>query len=122
MSSTSKAPDRTSWKSLVVILAVVLGSSSLWAWWQEEGAARTLLVNSHRGSLTLYTTSDCPYCAKARAWLDGHGITWRECNVDLNATCKQAYEARGAPGVPLVNANDQWHLGFDPVWVSEVLK
>ncbi len=122
MPTPTTSPDSGSWKSLVVILAVVLGGSSLWTWWQEEGAARTLLAKANPSSLTLYTTNDCPYCDKARAWLDGHGITWRECNVDRDAACKRAYEARGAPGVPLVHANEQWHLGFDPVWVSNALK
>jgi glutaredoxin len=119
--TASLQPNRASWVSLIVILAAVLGTSHAWSWWQEARAVRTLQAQAHRGSITLYTTSDCPYCARARAWLNAHGIPWAECNVELDQACKQTYESHGAPGVPLVRANGQWRLGFDPVWVSEAL-
>ncbi len=113
---------RTSWASLVVILAVVWGGSQGGAWWKEQNTARQLRSQARQDSIVLYTTSDCPYCARARAWLNAHHIPWRECNVDLDAACKRIYEGQGAPGVPLVHANQQWRLGFDPAWISEALR
>jgi len=106
----------------VLILVIVVGCSQAWQWWRDEQAARLIQRHATPADITLYTTSTCPYCAKARAWLREHGIAWRECNVEQDADCMARYTAQGAPGVPLVHAKGQWHLGFDPAWLGQVLE
>lgn len=115
------AKPKGGWKSLAVIVLVVLGISQAWNWWRDEQAAALIQLHAKQAEITLYTTSTCPYCAKARAWLTQHSIAWRECNVEREAACMATYESQGAPGVPLVHARGQWHLGFDPVWLGQVL-
>lgn len=118
----SPPPSRPGFKSLAVILLVVVGGTQAWHWWQGERAARMLQRHATQDDIVLYTTSTCPYCARAREWLRDHDIAWHECNVETDAVCMQAYESQGAPGVPLVRARGQWHLGFDPVWLAQVLE
>jgi glutaredoxin len=112
---------RGGWKSLVAIVLVVLGTSQGWNWWNDERAANVIQQHIRAGDITLYTTSSCPYCAKARDWMRRHDIAWRECNVETDTSCMATYEAQGAPGVPLVQAAGRWHLGFDAAWLGQVL-
>lgn len=112
-------------RSLSGLAAVVLGAwalSQAVSWWQDARAAQAVREGSQRGDITLYTTSTCPYCARAAAWLNKHGVRWRECNIEADAACLRTYEAQGAPGVPLVRVNGQWDLGFNANWVAEALR
>lgn len=112
---------RPSWGALVLLIALVWGASQAWSWWRNERAVQTLLTHARAGDITLYTTTSCPYCTVARAWLDNHGVPWTECNVDTSAACLATYQAKGSPGVPLVQARTAWRLGFNPDWLSQTL-
>lgn len=116
-----QSTPRGSWKSLIVIVAVVVGGTQAWHWWRDERSAALIQQHVQPTDITMYTTSTCPYCAKARAWFSQHAIPWRECNVDTHATCMAMYEAQGAPGVPLMHVRGRWHLGFEPAWLGQVL-
>ena len=118
---TGRPRLRGSWPSLLVIAAVVLGTSQAANWWRDEHAAKALQRHVQPADITLYTTSTCPYCEKARGWLDAHGIPWRECNIETDEGCMRIFASRGSPGVPLVNARGAWRLGFDPAWIGQVL-
>ncbi len=118
----STKPARPSWWSLALTIVVVAGASQALHWWQAQSAARTVQQLAKAGDVTLYTTSTCHYCAKARQWLENHQIPWRECNIEQDRTCQQAFAAQGAPGVPLMNVKGQWHLGFDAVWLGQALQ
>jgi len=116
-------PVRTrSWLSLALILAVVVGGQQAWSWWRNTQAAEQVRTLSQTGSVLMFTTDTCPYCAKARAWLNGNEARWRECNIDREPACRRLFEAQGSPGVPLMRVNGQWRLGFDPVWVGQALQ
>lgn len=116
------APPRTNWISLAVLLTLVVGGTQGWSWWQQERQGQALRALSRPGDVTIYTTTTCPYCAQAKVWLTGHQVAWRECNIDLNTECLQTFQARGAPGVPLMHVRGQWHLGFDPAWLTQTLQ
>jgi len=114
-------PTLRSLLGLVALVAVVWGGSQGLNRWQDERAASAIRELSQRVDITLYTTSTCPYCAKAIAWLKRHEVRWRECNVEINAACQSTYEQQGSPGVPLVRAGNRWHLGFHAPWLAEAL-
>lgn len=122
---STEPTSRTSFKSLLGLALVML-----LAW-----GARELLTNRHASQqgqdvraqvraddIVMYSTDTCPYCAKARDWLTAQQVPWRECNVDRDAQCRDEYQARGAPGVPLMKVRGQWQLGFDPGWLVQTLK
>jgi glutaredoxin len=110
------------WASLVLILCVVVGGSSAWSWWRETRAVQLIRQHNRPGRITMFTTSTCPYCAQAKAWLNERDISWRECNVELSAACQAAFESQGAPGVPLMQVGSHWRLGFDATWLSQALQ
>lgn len=126
---TSKEPARstTSLWSLAVLVAVVLGATEAWRLWQDQRQADELkLILSQQAieadDVLMYTTSSCPYCAKARSWLTGNQVPFTECNVEQSAVCMTQYEAQGAPGVPLMKVRGLWHLGFDANWMTLALQ
>lgn len=106
---------------LVGLIGVVWGGTQWLDQWRDEQLASATREHSQRVDITLYTTSTCPYCARAMAWLQRHSVRWRECNVETDAACLRTFNAQGAPGVPLVQAGERWHLGFDPRWLAEAL-
>lgn len=110
------------WLSLVVLLAVVWGGHQLWSWWRGERMVEQVQHQARDGDIVMFTTDSCPYCARASRWLDANQVPWTECNIDHNAQCLTLFQARGAPGVPLMHVKGQWRLGFDPVWVAQALE
>lgn len=107
---------------LALVLVLVLGLMQGWQWWQQEQAANAVKALAKPGHITMYTTDTCPYCAKARVWLAGHEIPFRECNVDRDPSCRAEFDAQGAPGVPLMHVQGHWQLGFDAQWLTLALQ
>ncbi|MDQ5926397.1 MAG: hypothetical protein QG554_1339 [Pseudomonadota bacterium] len=122
MNPPAGSTTRASWVGLAVVLLLVLGGTQAWSWWRQERQAAVVKSIAQPGQITMYTTNTCPYCAKARVWLDGHGVPWRECNVDQDAGCLATFQAQGAPGVPLLNVQGHWQLGIDPERLTRALQ
>lgn len=61
--------------------------------------------------LTLYVTSWCPYCRKARQYLNKKGIRYTELDVETPRG-KEAYRAAGGNGVPLMVSGSRRVDGF----------
>ena len=57
-------------------------------------------------SVTLYVVPDCPLCARARAWLERHGVAYRERDVanDFGAL-RRMYRLTRQRLVPVVEAS-----------------
>jgi len=118
----------TSLRSLATVLLLVWAGSQTLSWWQDHRFAKAVREGSQRHEVVVYSTDSCPYCARARAWLNAQGARWRECNVEHDAVCQQAYQAQGAPGVPLMRVGPQrpapealWNLGFSPAWLASAM-
>jgi glutaredoxin len=107
---------------LVVTVAVVWGLSQAWASWRNASLATAVKVMANASNVIMYTTSACPYCARAREWLAANGVSYHDCNVDLDQQCLAQYESKGQPGVPLMKVNGHWQLGFDPQWLALALE
>lgn len=114
-------PTLRSWAGLIALVAAVWGATHALGLWQDARAASAIRERSQRVDITLFTTTHCPYCAQARAWLTREGARWQECNVETDTRCASVYRQQGSPGVPLVRAGDRWHLGFNPVWLAQAL-
>jgi glutaredoxin len=63
--------------------------------------------------ITMYSTSWCGYCRKARETFTRQGIPFKELDIEKNADAQQAYDALGGRGVPLIVIDDQQMTGFD---------
>ena len=78
-------------RSLAIVLLLVWGGSQALSWWQDHRFAEAVRLGSQQHELVVYSTDTCPYCAHARAWLNAQGARWRECDVEHDAACQQAY-------------------------------
>ncbi|AMV11213.1 NrdH-redoxin [Geobacillus thermoleovorans] len=65
--------------------------------------------------VTVYTTTTCPYCVMAKNFLRAQGIPFKEVNVELNPeAARRLVETTGQMGVPQIEINGRWVLGYDP--------
>src|SRR3569623_1247693 len=72
-------------------------------------------------NLVMYTTTHCPYCAVARAWLAKNGIAYRVFNTETSEECLAQFERLGADGVPTLVFEGHMQIGWDSAWLREVL-
>ena len=66
----------------------------------------------------MYTTTECPYCQEAKAWLNQYGFAFTECNMSLSDQCINEFKDYGANGTPFLvirrgNKVHQMKDGFD---------
>ena len=87
-------------------IATLMASSS------PTAAARA--ASASDGRLVIYTSSWCPYCTKAKAWLGARDIAYEERNIEDSAALREMHSL-GASGVPTFAMNGQLvQKGFDP--------
>lgn len=65
--------------------------------------------------ITVYTTNTCPYCTMVKNFLDQQGLEYKEVNVQNDQReAQKLVETTGQMGVPQINVNGKWVIGFDP--------
>jgi len=67
-----------------------------------------------RLDITMYSTSWCGYCRKARSWLQAQGYPFTEKNIEKDPVAHKAYmvAGKGYRGVPLIVVNGKSFRGF----------
>ncbi|MGM0878655.1 MAG: glutaredoxin family protein [Bacillota bacterium] len=66
-------------------------------------------------SVTVYTTTQCPYCVMLKNFLSEQNIPFNEVNVETKPEImQQLVKTTGQLGVPQTEVNGQWIVGFDP--------
>ncbi|CAH0346092.1 glutaredoxin family protein [Bacillus sp. CECT 9360] len=64
--------------------------------------------------ITVYTTNTCPYCVQAKNFLEEQGLDYEEVNVQEDyGAAERLIQETGQMGVPQINVNGNWVLGFD---------
>jgi len=83
---------------------------------QIERAARQVPPQPARrqyvAGVTLYTTTWCGYCKRARAYLAKKGIGYQDINIETPGGATAFAQAGGRGGVPLLVANGRRVRGF----------
>lgn len=68
----------------------------------------------------VYTTPTCPFCKKAKAWLQEHGIDYKEINVLENEAARDhIVQKSGQTGVPQIEIGEKVIVGFDEEALQE---
>jgi glutaredoxin-like YruB-family protein len=62
--------------------------------------------------VVMYSTSWCPYCAKARAYFAKKGIAYTEYDVEKSGTAHAEFKRLGGRGVPLILVGRETMNGF----------
>lgn len=63
-------------------------------------------------TVTMYSTSWCGYCKKARQYFNAEGIPFREHDIEKSRRARRAYDRLGGGGVPLIKVGDRTMNGF----------
>jgi len=62
----------------------------------------------------IYSTPRCPYCVKAKEFLEEHNIEFEYIDVSTNQeAAKEMVEKSGQMGVPVIEVGDKIIIGFD---------
>lgn len=62
--------------------------------------------------VTMYSTSWCGYCKKARKHFVASGIPFTEYDIEKDKQAKRKYDALGGTGVPVILVNNKRMNGF----------
>jgi glutaredoxin 3 len=74
-------------------------------------------------TITVYTTTRCPYCVMLKNFLTEQNITFKEVNVETEPEImQQLVEKTGQLGVPQSEVNGKWIVGYDPNSIMMTLK
>ena len=77
-------------------------------------------MNAH--TVKIYSTPTCPYCIRAKSYLDAKGLSYE--NIDV-AKDKQGLEEMvkisGQMGVPVIVVDGEIIMGFDKARLEELL-
>jgi len=72
--------------------------------------------------VTLYTTTWCGYCKKARAYLNARNIPFDDVDVETTDRGRREYREMGGNGVPVIFVGTQRMDGYDQSGLQEMLK
>ena len=73
-------------------------------------------------TLTMYSTTWCGYCKKARAYLAANSIPYKEIDIEATPENRAQFKAYGGKGVPMFILGEQRLRGFNEAKIGEFLK
>lgn len=71
--------------------------------------------------VVMYATSDCGYCAKARAYFNERGVAFEERDIDASPVARREWKEKGGVGTPLILINGRHIQGFDQSGLDAML-
>jgi glutaredoxin len=79
-------------------------------------------VTARVGAITMYSTSWCVHCKRARNFFAANHITYTEVDVEASEAGKRDFKELGGGGVPLILVGDKAMRGFDEQRMKALLK
>ncbi len=74
-------------------------------------------------NVTIYTTTQCPYCHLLKGFLQQNNIPFQEVNVENDpAAMQEVVRQTGQMGVPQTEIDGKWIIGFDPERIVAALQ
>jgi len=116
---------RPSKSALAGLVALVLGVSAASQWWagrHQQSVAEEVAAMAAPGDIHMISSQTCGSCIVARRWFTEHGVAYSECVIEQDAVCRADFEARRAPGTPVLVVRGQPQLGFSPERLRDTLK
>jgi len=73
-------------------------------------------------NVKVYGTATCPYCKRAKAWLEKRGIDFENIDIAQNRSkIKEMIKVSGQTGVPVIVIGDEVVIGFNQPRLEELL-
>jgi len=77
---------------------------------------------NYMANIKIYSTPTCPWCKKAKAYLDEKGIAYTSVDVSSDDVAqKEMIEKSGQMGVPVIDIDGKIVIGFDKKKIDEIL-
>ncbi|TKJ17917.1 NrdH-redoxin [Candidatus Woesearchaeota archaeon B3_Woes] len=74
-------------------------------------------------TVKIYTTPTCHWCVKVKEFFKENNVEFTEVNVSENqAAAKEMVEKSGQMGVPVIDLNGEFIVGFNEPKLRELLK
>ena len=74
-----------------------------------------------RQEVIVLSTPTCPYCKKAKRFLQKNGVRYTDYNINSSQQGKRLYGKYGGGGVPIVIINGNVIHGYNPQKMQQVL-
>ena len=72
--------------------------------------------------VTIYSTSTCPFCIRAKQFLKENNIKFEDIDVSVNQDkAQEMIKKSGQMGVPVLEIDGEIVVGFDKDKIKEVL-
>ncbi len=102
--------------AVTIAAAIAIGSQAPQLYQKWKGHSRSgdfaVHVANQPHRLTLYGTSTCQYCAKARAYLIHAGIPFNDRIVDKSIEARDLFSKLNESGVPVLISDKKLVIGF----------
>lgn len=73
-------------------------------------------------NVTVYSTSTCPFCIRAKQYLKDNNIQFTEYDVGSDPDkAEEMIKKSGQMGVPVIEVDDKIVIGFDKEKIKEIL-
>lgn len=73
-------------------------------------------------TIKIYSTSTCPWCKRAKAYLDEKGIAYENIDVSSDEKAqKEMIDKSGQMGVPVIDIDGKIIVGFDKEEIDKTL-
>ena len=73
-------------------------------------------------TVTVYTTTTCPWCTRAKEYLKQKGVPFQEKNIEYDpAAAQEVMRRSGQMGVPVVEIDGKPIVGFDQAKIDQLL-
>lgn len=107
-------------KKLIVLICAL----ALYQYWDQARAlfAPAPVASTGSGEVVLYSTAWCGYCTKTRNFMNEKGIAFREEDIEKSAGARQAYDALGGRGVPLLDVKGTIIRGYNPQAIAHAAR
>jgi glutaredoxin len=116
------APSKRSLLGLLVLILAVGFASQWWHNRHARGIGEQIAELAAPGDLRMLSSEFCPSCVVARRWFTEQNVPFEECTIERDAACMEEFQARRAPGTPVIIVRGLPLLGFAPESVLAALQ
>lgn len=99
---------------LALLVAAVAGAQQWWVAHQRADVGTAVAALARPGDIHMLSSDSCSNCVVARRWFTSHGVVFTECSIERDASCRAEFDARRAPGTPVLLVRGVPQLGFSP--------
>lgn len=72
-------------------------------------------------AVTMFSTSWCPYCKRAKAYFAKKGVNFREVDIEASEAGRREFAEYGGKGVPLIIVGERRMRGFSDAAMDRLL-